>query len=270
MDFGLLFFEEADEFVVLLDGFEGLDVDGLAGRTGAVDDAGDAALEFAADGNDEAVAADGDEVFLRGAFGGELAQGGAEGFFDDALLALLLAADAVELGRGVVGEGAVGLDLALDGFGERALRTSRRARRRARRDRGVCRRGGRAVRGAALARRRRRWRGGRWPGTRRLRGRRRGFGPWRRVGWGRRGRRGGWRLCSARSRRSSPVSWCWRRDPGLVGGGAEGEDGFAADGGCGVAGEEGEQRLPLEGGDVGVFDRETGWDRAGACDCYLV
>ena len=30
-----------------------------------MDDAGDAALEFAADGDDEAVAADGDEVFLR-------------------------------------------------------------------------------------------------------------------------------------------------------------------------------------------------------------
>ena len=119
MDLGLLFFDEADEFVVLLDGFERLDVDGLAGGAGAVDDAGDAALEFAADGNDEAVAANGDEVFLRGAFDGELAQRGAEGLFDDALLAFLLAADAVELGRGVVGEGAVGLDFALDGFGER-------------------------------------------------------------------------------------------------------------------------------------------------------
>ncbi len=30
MNLGLLFFEEADQFVVLLDGFEGLDVDGLA------------------------------------------------------------------------------------------------------------------------------------------------------------------------------------------------------------------------------------------------
>ena len=45
------------------------------------------------------------------------------------------------------------------------------------------------------------------------------------------------------------------RDPRLVGGGAEGEDGFAADGGCGEAGQEREQRLPLEGGSVGVFDR---------------
>jgi len=30
VDFGLLFFEEADELVVLLDGFEGFDVNGLA------------------------------------------------------------------------------------------------------------------------------------------------------------------------------------------------------------------------------------------------
>ncbi len=98
VDLGLLFFEQADQLVVLLDGFERLDVDGLAGGAGAVDDAGDAALELAADGNDEAIAANGDEVFLRGAFDGELAQGGAQGFFDGALLALLLAADAVELG----------------------------------------------------------------------------------------------------------------------------------------------------------------------------
>ncbi len=98
MDFGLFFFEEADEFVVLLDGFERLDVDGLARRTGAVDNAGDAALEFAANGNDEPVATDGDEVFLCGTFAGELAQRGAEGFFDGSLLALLLAADAIEFG----------------------------------------------------------------------------------------------------------------------------------------------------------------------------
>jgi len=63
-----------------------------------VDNARDAALELGADGNDEAVAADGDEVFLGGAVRRELAQGGAEGFFNLALLAFLLAADAVEFG----------------------------------------------------------------------------------------------------------------------------------------------------------------------------
>ena len=114
----MLFFDEADELVVLLDGFEWLHVDGLAGGACAVDDSGDAALEFRADGDDEAVASDGDEVFLGCAVGGELAQGGTEGFFNLALLALLVAADAVKFGRRVVGEGAVGLDGALDGFSQ--------------------------------------------------------------------------------------------------------------------------------------------------------
>ena len=119
MDLGLFFFEEADQFVVLLDGFEGLDIHGLARRAGAVHHAADAALELAAHGDDEAVAANGDDVFLRGAFGGKLAQGGAERLLDDAALAVLVAADAAQFGRGVVGERAVGLDLALDGFGQR-------------------------------------------------------------------------------------------------------------------------------------------------------
>ncbi len=65
VDFCLFFFDEADELVVLLDGFERFDVDSLPGGTDPVNDTGDAALEFAADGDDEAVAADGDEVFLR-------------------------------------------------------------------------------------------------------------------------------------------------------------------------------------------------------------
>ena len=95
MDFSLLLFDEANEFVVLLDGFEGLDVDRLPGRAGTVDDTGDAAFEFAANGDDESVTPDGDEVFLGCAVAGELAQRRAEGFFDLALLAFLLAADAV-------------------------------------------------------------------------------------------------------------------------------------------------------------------------------
>ena len=44
-------------------------------------------------------------------------------------------------------------------------------------------------------------------------------------------------------------------DPGVVGGGAEVEDGVAADGRSGLAGDEGEERLPFEGGEVGVFYR---------------
>ena len=55
-----------------------------------------------------------DQVFLRGAVSRELAEGGAQAFFDDALLALLFAANAVQLGRCVVGQRAVGLNFALD------------------------------------------------------------------------------------------------------------------------------------------------------------
>ena len=43
-------------------------------------------------------------------------------------------------------------------------------------------------------------------------------------------------------------------DPLLVSGGSQSEDSFTADRGRGKAGDEGEQRLPLEGGEVGVFD----------------
>ena len=118
VNLGLLFFDEAHQLVVLLDGFQGLDVDGLPRGAGAVDDARDAALQLRADGDDEALAADGDEVFLGRAFLGELAQRGAQAFFDDALLALLVASDAAQLGRGVVGQGAIGLNGALDGFGQ--------------------------------------------------------------------------------------------------------------------------------------------------------
>jgi len=44
-------------------------------------------------------------------------------------------------------------------------------------------------------------------------------------------------------------------DPGLVCGGPEREDCFAANGGCGIAGEEYKQGFPFEGCGVGVFYR---------------
>ncbi len=119
VDLGLLFVEEADELVVLLDGFEGFDEDGLAGGRGAVDDAGDAALELGFDGDDEAVAADGDEVVLGAAAFAEAAEGFAEALFDGAVLALHGAADAAELGGGVVVEAAVGFDFAAQQAEER-------------------------------------------------------------------------------------------------------------------------------------------------------
>src|SRR6185312_8953258 len=90
MDFRLFLFDEAHQLVVLLDGFKRLDVNRLSRRTGAVNHAGDAALELAAHRNDEALAADGDQFVLRGSFAGELAQSGAQALLDDPLLAFLL------------------------------------------------------------------------------------------------------------------------------------------------------------------------------------
>ena len=44
-------------------------------------------------------------------------------------------------------------------------------------------------------------------------------------------------------------------DPGFIGGGFEIEDRVAAHGRGGKTGDEGQQRLPLQGGKVGVFHR---------------
>ena len=112
VDFGLFVVEQAREFVVLLDRLHWLEVDGLAAGAGAVKDAADFALELGLDGDDEALAAHGDEVALRFPAFAELCERLAEAFLDDAVLPGEGAADACELGAGVVGEGTVGLDLA--------------------------------------------------------------------------------------------------------------------------------------------------------------
>ncbi len=70
MNLRLFFLDEAHQLVVLLDGLQRLDVDGLARRACAVDHAGNLPLQLRANGNDEAVAADGDEVFLGRAIRG--------------------------------------------------------------------------------------------------------------------------------------------------------------------------------------------------------
>ena len=131
MNLSLLVFQQAHQFVVLLDGFERLHVDRLPRRAGAVNYAANTALQFRADRNDEAVAANGDEVFLGGSVIGELAQGGTKTLFDEALLPLLLAANPAQLRRGIVGQRTVGLNGALDGF--RKLAKTRGQRRRKRR-----------------------------------------------------------------------------------------------------------------------------------------
>ncbi len=81
-------------------------------------DAGEAAFLLDFDGDDEAVAADGDELVLGVAFFRETAERGAEGILDEAVLSKLFAANAGEFGAGVVVECAVGEEFVLDGFGE--------------------------------------------------------------------------------------------------------------------------------------------------------
>ena len=67
MDLGLFFVQQANQFVVLLDGFQRLDKDGLSAGTGSVDYALDAAFLLDFDGDHEAFAADGDQFILHGA-----------------------------------------------------------------------------------------------------------------------------------------------------------------------------------------------------------
>ncbi len=107
---GLLLVEQADEFVVLLDRLERLDIYGLAAAAGAVHHTRDAALELCLHRDDEALAANRDEVFLRRALAGEAAQRLAQAALDGALLPLDLAADAAQIGRGIVIQGAVRVD----------------------------------------------------------------------------------------------------------------------------------------------------------------
>jgi hypothetical protein len=111
VDFALFVFEQADKLVVLLDGFQRLDKDGLAAGTGAVDDALDAALLLDLDRDDEAVAADSDQFVLQGIAFREAAKITAQRVLDGAALLLDLAADGGEGGRGVVIESSVGREL---------------------------------------------------------------------------------------------------------------------------------------------------------------
>src|SRR5581483_7019653 len=110
MDLGLFVVEQARELVVLLDGFHGLEIDGLAAGAGAVQDAAALTLELGFDGDDEALAAHGDEVALCAAAFAELGERFAQALFDDAVLACDGAADVRELWAGVIGERAVGFD----------------------------------------------------------------------------------------------------------------------------------------------------------------
>src|SRR5260370_42537227 len=86
MNLSLFFVQQADQFVVLLDGFERLDKDGLSAGTGAVDDALDAPFLLDLYRDHKARAPDGGQFVLHRSAFGEFA-----GASDPAIAARLLA-----------------------------------------------------------------------------------------------------------------------------------------------------------------------------------
>src|ERR1035441_5339119 len=120
MDFGLFLIQQANQFVVLLDGFERLDKDGLSAGTGSVHDSLDAAFLLDFHRDHETLATDGDQFVLHGAALGEFAQVTAQRLLNLTLLLFNLAAEAAEFGGGAVVERAVGQNLVAKGTKERS------------------------------------------------------------------------------------------------------------------------------------------------------
>ena len=247
VDLGLFFVEQAEELVVGLDGLHGLDEHGLAGGGGAVDDAGDATAELGLDRDGEAIAAERDEFFLRGALLGNRTERAAKGVLDLAVLALQGSADAGELGAGRVGERAVRLDLVAKLVEERGKRGGKDRFREGRDG------------GPAIAERGWRLGGQSAPGlgelgeVKQLKEFERFEGGTRDAGLGEEFFRieeaGEGEGCSAYEQTAELVDAILLEvDPGKVGGGLEREGSFAAGGGLGTAGDELAQSRPLERG----------------------
>ncbi len=111
VDLGLLFIEQPHQFVVLFDGLKRLDKYRLPAGTCAVDHALHTAFLLDFDWDYEALAAYGDQLILHRAALGQPAQIAAQGLLDRSPLALDLAPDSGQFGRGPVFERAVRLDL---------------------------------------------------------------------------------------------------------------------------------------------------------------
>src|SRR5580698_10762258 len=111
MNLSLFFIEQADQFIVLLDGLERLDKNGLSTGAGAMNYALDAPLLLDLHRDYETLAANGDQFVLNGAAFGEPPQVAAQRFLNLATLFFHLAADAREIGRSFVVQSAVGENL---------------------------------------------------------------------------------------------------------------------------------------------------------------
>ena len=114
------FFRQAHQLVIQVDGFERLDEQRVAAGARAVDHAVQLAALAGDHRHHEALVADGDELFLQNALLAVGAQEALERFLDGLLLPLDIAAQAGQRDAGVVGDAAVGQDLALELFQQRA------------------------------------------------------------------------------------------------------------------------------------------------------
>jgi hypothetical protein len=109
-DLSLLFFQQTNEVIILLNGFQRLNEHGLSAGACAVNHAIDALALLSLNGNHEALTADGDKFILNGAAFRQPPQVAAQRFLDSALLLFHITADARELSGGAIVERAVRLD----------------------------------------------------------------------------------------------------------------------------------------------------------------
>ncbi len=111
-DLALLFFAQAHQFIVQVDGLERLDEQRVAAAAGAVNHAVDLALLAGHHRHDEAIVAQRDELFLQRAVVAMRAEKPLQRILDLPLLALDVAPQAMQHHAGVVSQSRIGENLA--------------------------------------------------------------------------------------------------------------------------------------------------------------
>ncbi len=112
VNFALLLIQQPSQLVVVLDGLHRFDKYGLAARARAVNHTSNLAFEFGFHRNDEALAAHGNQRVLGAAILGQLRQGTTQTRLNRSVLLLERATNATQLGRSIIAQAAIRLDLA--------------------------------------------------------------------------------------------------------------------------------------------------------------
>src|SRR5204863_9119531 len=120
VNLGLLFIEEPNQLVVLLDGVKRFNKYSLSGRRRTVNDAGYSPFELSFDLNDESFAADSDEIILGAAAFAQAAEGFAQALLDRMVVAFDRSANAAAFGRRFIVQASVRFDLAAQKTQERS------------------------------------------------------------------------------------------------------------------------------------------------------